>query len=338
MLLLLALFATGCTENESPRPQAKREKESQKTAPLRPARCPEKILPSAGSRVKSDQLQEISGIVASRESPDLFWLHNDSGDAARIYALQSDGHVLGSVELPLTAIDFEDIALEKRDGAPDRIYVADTGDNLATRIDGILIHRVEEPTRASLRLAGARSLSVNSETMRLHFPDGPKDAEALLVDSDSGEIVLITKPHMAPPEIYGVSGFTREATLTHWGTITPQSSGYDFQIVTAADLSADGRWILLRSYTDILAFPRAPNERISDALLGKGCPIEPAHENQGEAIAFLDQKGPGSHGRGKPTPEFPKFVTIGEGAAQLLHFYRGAADRDMTGSESAPWK
>ena len=299
---------------------------SQNAAPIRRSPCPGKILSSSGPRVKSDQLQEISGIVASRESPGLLWLHNDSGDAPRIYALTSDGQDAGSVILPRPAVDFEDIALEQREGKPDRIYVADTGDNLATRKAGVFIHRFEEPTRKDLSEVKPHSLSANAvETMQLHFPGGPEDAEALLFDSDSGEIVLVTKPHMAPPEIYGVPGFTKEATLTHLGTITPQSSGYDFQIVTAADMSADGRWILLRSYTDILAFPRAPNESIADALLGKGCRIQPAYEKQGEAIAFLSQKYPSFHSRDKPTPSFPEFVTIGEGYAESLHFYRSAA-------------
>jgi hypothetical protein len=157
--------------------------------------------------------------------------------------------------------------------------------------------------------------------MRLHFPNGPQDAEALLIDPDSGHIVLITKPHMAPPEIFEVAEFQAEATLARKGSITPESSGHDFQIVTAADSSADGRWVLLRSYTSILAFPRAKGESLSAALLGKGCLIEPAYENQGEAIAFALPGSPGSVGKTAPPP-FPEFVTVGEGHAQPHYFYR----------------
>lgn len=293
--------------------------------------------PRVGARIRADHLQEISGIVASRKSPGLFWLHNDSGDSARVYALTSDGRAAGSIEIPRKAFDFEDIALERRQGAPDRIYVADTGDNLAVRKNGVFVHRFDEPTRGALLEVAPGSLQVDRvETMRLHFPDGPQNAEALLVDSHSGEIILITRPHMAPPEIYGVSEFTEEATLRHLGTITLQTSGHDFQIVTAADISADGRWLLLRSYSDILAFPRPAGESILQALLGKGCRIQPAFENQGEAIAFVTPERPQGLGRKAEKEPIPDFVTIGEGAAQALHFYSSRGEGTATEQRPSP--
>lgn len=327
-LFALVLFAAGCTEQDSSRSHQKFETPSPSAASSLRSTCPVEVRPRAGARVRADSLREISGIVASRKSPGLFWLHNDSGDSAKVYAIESDGRVAGSVQLSLEAIDFEDIAVERREGASDRIYVADTGDNLGVRNEGVFIHRFEEPTREALRHAAQNSVRATSVlTMHLHFPGGPQDAEALLVDSASGEIVLITKPHMASPEIYGVPRFTKEATLSHLGTITPQTSGHDFQIVTAADMSVDGRWILLRSYTEILAFPRAPSESISDALLGKGCRIQPAYENQGEAIAFVAQTSALVQRQKEQMPPFPQFVTIGEGGAQPLYFYEATAHR-----------
>ena len=38
-------------------------------------------------------LEEMSGIVPSRRYPGIFWVHNDSGDEARLFAIRADGSV-----------------------------------------------------------------------------------------------------------------------------------------------------------------------------------------------------------------------------------------------------
>ncbi|HNT88181.1 MAG TPA: WD40 repeat domain-containing protein, partial [Candidatus Hydrogenedentes bacterium] len=40
-------------------------------------------------------LTEISGLLDSRQNPGVFWVHNDSGDAPRLYALSHTGEHLG---------------------------------------------------------------------------------------------------------------------------------------------------------------------------------------------------------------------------------------------------
>ncbi|MBC8141444.1 MAG: hypothetical protein H7Y38_08375 [Armatimonadetes bacterium] len=91
-------------------------------------------------------INELSGMVKSRRYPNTYWVHNDSGDAARLFAVRSDGTVIvppfvqrdyfadvaveGKTEYPgigvslATNYDWEDIAI---DG--DTLYIADTGNN-----------------------------------------------------------------------------------------------------------------------------------------------------------------------------------------------------------------
>ena len=56
----------------------------------------EDFLPArAAGAVQSDLITEASGIVAGRRSPGVLWVHNDSGDAPRIYAIDEKANLLG---------------------------------------------------------------------------------------------------------------------------------------------------------------------------------------------------------------------------------------------------
>ena len=41
-----------------------------------------------------DSLNEVSGISRSPRFPNQFWLHNDSGDSARLFAIDQSGSLL----------------------------------------------------------------------------------------------------------------------------------------------------------------------------------------------------------------------------------------------------
>ena len=54
-------------------------------------------------------LDEASGLAQSRTNPGVFWVHNDSGDEPRVYAVSRSGALLGSYTLSgATAIDWEE--------------------------------------------------------------------------------------------------------------------------------------------------------------------------------------------------------------------------------------
>ena len=57
-------------------------------------------IPEFGDRVdlgllENDSIREASGIAASRKNADVLWVHNDSGDSNRIFALNTGGKHLG---------------------------------------------------------------------------------------------------------------------------------------------------------------------------------------------------------------------------------------------------
>ena len=60
--------------------------------------CPE-FAPgeSLRGRVASDQIKEASGIAASHRNPGVYYVHNDNGDRARIFAIDEGGRDLGDL-------------------------------------------------------------------------------------------------------------------------------------------------------------------------------------------------------------------------------------------------
>jgi hypothetical protein len=93
--------------------------------------------------------KEVSGVVASRQWPGLFWTINDSGDETRIYPLDRVGHLrksARSADAPGVLIggvvnsDWEAIAVD----ASGHIIVGDVGNNSNGRRD-LALHYVLEP-------------------------------------------------------------------------------------------------------------------------------------------------------------------------------------------------
>ena len=85
--------------------------------------------------VAYDKIDEASGIASSKINPDIIWVHNDSGDLAKLYAVKLDGSYLGVLRLPgIIAKDWEDMCLGPGpNDNVDYIYIGDIGDNFARK-------------------------------------------------------------------------------------------------------------------------------------------------------------------------------------------------------------
>ena len=213
--------------------------------------------------ITDTRLAEISGLAVSRRHPGIVWMHNDSYDANALYAVDTKGKVRTTLELPVPNIDWEDIASYQREGKS-FLLVADTGDNGGVRKE-LVLHEVEEPTE----LADAQVAHVRS--IRFRWPDGPRDCEAVAVDVASGDIWLVTKKRV-PPQLFRLPLFPvdpeavqvaeKRAELAGIARPTmaelernPVYGKYRHQI-TAADISADGRYFAVMSYLNLYLWPR----------------------------------------------------------------------------------
>lgn len=227
-------------------------------------------------------LAEASGVAASRKLPGVLWAHNDSSEPTLV-AVSADGASVGRLWIARAAVeDWEDVAVGPCPGGS-CIYVGDIGDNNARR-SSLTIYRVSEPD------SGGDVRSRKTESMRLTYPDGPKDAEALAV-VPNGSVYVVTKGERSAVVLYRTPGpFTNGATvrLEPVATITDAARGVGVakqDRITGADASSDGRWIVLRSLSAITFYRASDLEsgRVREVLRYD---VSGLGERQGEGVAF----------------------------------------------------
>lgn len=250
--------------------------------------------PQMVGRVVDPALTEISGVVASRAHPGILWVHNDSGAGPVLWALTAAGETVATLELAgAEAFDWEASSLGPGPGG-DHLYVADTGDNLRARPYAVL-YRVPEPAEV------AGLLRAEVQAVRITYPEGPRDVEAMFVDPATGDAYLIAKFLLGPAVVYRVPAAAWEAGEA----VAEQVAQLDLGLMpaTAADLSPDGRVLAVRTYTAVLLLARPPGTPAAALFGAHPCRAPAPRERQGEAITW--------YGGG--------YLTIGEGSAAPVY-------------------
>lgn len=232
-------------------------------------------------------LNEVSGVVDSRSLANTLWVHNDSGDTARFFAISKAGALQGEFSLTgATAHDWEDIAIGPKPGGGNYLYLADIGDN-SLQYSHASIYRVAEPQAST----GGAIAAANYKQLKLQYPGGATNAESFLVDPLSGDLFIIKKD-FATPSIYqapasAFNDVSQTTMLTTQGAVNAP-----LILATAADISADGSQIVVRDYTTAYLFQRSPAQSVADALHGTPTVVPLILEAQGEAIGWAaDGKG-----------------------------------------------
>ncbi len=228
-----------------------------------------------------EALQELSGLVASRRHGGIFWAHNDSGHAPELFAIRESGEVVARFLLEgVSPLDVEDVALGPcvADAARTCVVLADIGDNLKRRAFVQLIE-VEEP-----EVLADGSLPARAYPFR--YPNGPVDAEALVIDPVTGAPHVLTKEWDHLGEVYRLDALgPEESAAVHVGTLAP---GGEARFSTAADVSHDGSRLLVRTYGGVWEVRGGPGAQPLEALLrGRIIPVTSAPQPQSEAIAYL---------------------------------------------------
>ncbi len=250
---------------KAPQPQGKSHHFAEDSAAVVPAPlltfaepCAAPELVSAG-RVVDTALAELSGVAASRRLPDVLWVHNDSGNKARVYAIAPSGKRLASWKLKkVPSTDWEDIALGPcgvGDEAKQQpcLYLADTGDNHNDRKE---VHILRWPEPHALPAAGEdETLKVKGdvEVFTFALPNGPEDCEAMVVLPDT-RVVLFSKRNDATSNVYRVT-LGEKPLVEAIGTVVLKDELADHGEalrVTGADLHPNGTTLALRTYGRVL--------------------------------------------------------------------------------------
>lgn len=255
-------------------------------------------------KVSDTSLTEISGMARGRRDPSVLWVHEDSGAKPDVHALSLAGTKRQTFRLDgIIAKDWEDMSIGPGPIAGvSYLYLGDVGDNGKKR-DGIVVHRVPEP-----RVTGGGGVTTVSsfESIRLRYPDGPANSEAIAVGVD-GTIFVITKSrvtrvYMAPyPQSTTTVNTMKQIPA---GTLGPKVD------MSGADIRMDGRAIIVRGYRMAWTWPIRLGEAMATTLAREPCKTPTFRdERQGESIAFLGNDG--------------SYTTTGEKAgAPIRHFIR----------------
>lgn len=237
--------------------------------------------------VEHAPISEASGIVASQKNPGVLWVHNDSGQPNRVFALSSQGVHLGGYVLDgVKNHDWEDIALGPGpENGRSYLYIGDIGDNRARR-DLKYIHRVPEP-RVRAGQAARQTLS-NIETISFRYPDGKRDAEILLVDPVTKDLYVISKrePQARVYRAAYPQSTTAPITLEQVATLALNEHATRDAWLVGGDISPSGTEILLKSYRTVYYWTRAPGQTVHQALTARPAALPYLPEPQGEALGW----------------------------------------------------
>ena len=259
--------------------------------------------------IKDRAISESSGLVASRQTPGAYWTHNDSGGGPFIYSFDTRGDSLGVFQVTGAQIrDWEDISIGPGpQSGKSYLYIGDIGDNNDARAD-VVVYRVEEPSLNAATPKFTKKLpgtTASAEAIRLRYPDGPHDAEALMVHPVSGHIYIVIKVVITDPAVYEAAPpFTpgKTITMTRIGTVhVPSLFG---GVVTGGSVSPDGRRVALCDYFQgyELVLPTGSND-FNDIWKQRMVGFDLGKRKQGESIAYRnDGKALLATSEGKRTP------------------------------------
>ena len=238
--------------------------------------------------LKNKAIDESSGLVASRSMPGKYWTHNDSGDGPFLYLIDEHGESFGVFKVAgAQNFDWEDISIG---AGPEQgktyLYIGDIGDNDLVRQE-IVVYRVAEPTQTESDSSKSKpQVTEPAEAIRLSYPDGRHDAEALLVNPATGDIYIVTKVTLGRPSVYKAAPpfVTGEANvLGRLGELRIPFGGS----ITGGSVSPDGKRVALCDYLQAyeLALP-ATSSSFDDIWKQPLANFDFGKREQGESIAY----------------------------------------------------
>ncbi len=255
------------------------------------------------------RIDEASGLTTSTLHADRYWVHNDSRafydsqpTEPLLYAIGAEGRVQGELwATGLKPYDWESVSAFRLKGKS-YLLIGDIGDNRARRGRGIRLDVLEEPES----LSAGRVRRKPAWTLRLTYPDGPRDAEAMAVDAEEGAIYILSKrddhPHLYRADLQANRGGTQVMRLL--GEI----GALDAPVVTTepGDLKVlpythqptdmafapDRREVAVLTYAHIYVFRREAGQDWLTALRARPRVIDLPGARQYEGLSYTrDGKG-----------------------------------------------
>jgi hypothetical protein len=205
--------------------------------------------------ITDSRITESSGLTRNA-GHDGYWTVNDSGEGGVVYALNGKGEVTGSFRYAASPADVEALAIYGK-----RLYVADIGDNNKKRDFVTVYYFTGPPTDGS---------TIKFRSYDFAYPDGPHDAETLLVDG-AGRLYIVTKGKKGA--IYAAPGLPSRTALNRLVKV-----GAAPAYVTDGVFLPDDSRIALRTYVSVIVLDAISYQTEARAP----APLQP----QGETMAL----------------------------------------------------
>lgn len=227
------------------------------------------------TQVNPGEIDEASGIADSKRNPGFLWVNEDGGNPNLLFLLSYTGEIKKRIRLKgMENRDWEDIALAKGPVANiDYVYLADIGNNNLSA-QRFYIYRFPEPALAWDEVESFDKIAFT-------YPDGPHDAEAILVDNRTKDIFIITKRDSLSA-IYRIAYPQQTSSLNKAELI----GSFPFNGVVSAALSPEGNEVLVKTYSSIYYWRLNNGGSIEQVLSAEPLHVAYIPEPQGEAIAF----------------------------------------------------
>ncbi|OED43056.1 hypothetical protein AB833_04525 [Chromatiales bacterium (ex Bugula neritina AB1)] len=245
-------------------------------------------------RIESPQITELSGMAVSNSRQKLYWAINDSGNEARLFAIDRAGKLIESHEVDVRNRDWEDLS-SYTDATGNWLMIADTGDNLKRR-DQVHLHFLREP---GLNVSGQPLKP--QHTLTLSYDDGPQNVESASVSVADRAIYLIAKASKGA-RLYSVpldaALSSEHLVATQVGAIQPLGWTRDdpwwerllvagiLQTPTAMDISPDETLAVVANYRHVYLYYRNETQSWPQALAAAPRIITSHRMAQSESVAF----------------------------------------------------
>jgi len=228
-------------------------------------------------------LKETSGIAYYGNNT--AWFIEDHGNKDNIYNVNFKGEILKKIEIKNAKNkDWEDLAKDDKGN----LYIADTGNNSNKR-DDLVIYKIKNPELTKGDTSEAEKIKFNYPEQK-DFPPKKKklfyDAEAIFYNNNF--IYIITKDRSKPFKgkafIYKVPAKKGSYEAELIGEFNPCETAGVCQ-VTAADISPDGKTVVLLGYGLLWLFTDFDNEDFTKGTIET---IALGATTQLESVCFTD--------------------------------------------------